>query len=117
MPMDAKKYPPDWRQISKRIRERSAGQCECHGERGLHREHPGPRRCVERQHADGMWMRGRVVLTVAHLNHDPMDCRDENLRAMCQRCHLRYDSKLHVTHARAKRRERLAVRDMFEGKP
>jgi hypothetical protein len=32
------------------------------------------------------------VLTVAHLNHDPQDCRDENLKAFCQRCHLRYDA-------------------------
>lgn len=35
----------------------------------------------------------KVVLTIAHLNHTPEDCRPENLRALCQRCHNRYDAK------------------------
>ena len=34
---------------------------------------------------------GRFVLTVAHLNHRPSDCRAENLRALCAPCHCRYD--------------------------
>jgi hypothetical protein len=34
---------------------------------------------------------GRFVLTVAHLNHIPSDCRPENLRALCAPCHCRYD--------------------------
>lgn len=33
----------------------------------------------------------KVVLTIAHLNHNPADCRDENLRALCQLHHNRYD--------------------------
>jgi len=37
----------------------------------------------------------RVVLTVAHLNHNPKDSRPSNLVAMCQRCHLHYDRELH----------------------
>jgi hypothetical protein len=45
------------------------------------------------------------VLTVAHLNHDPQDNRDENLKAMCQRCHLRYDRDLHAEN-RAKTLDR-----------
>jgi sugar phosphate isomerase/epimerase len=41
-------------------------------------------------------MRGIVViLTVAHLNHDPEDNRDENLNALCQWCHLHYDQAHH----------------------
>jgi hypothetical protein len=29
-----------------------------------------------------------IVLTIAHIeNPDPMDCRPENLAALCQRCH------------------------------
>jgi hypothetical protein len=99
MPYDRSLYPPDWPAISRRIRARAGGQCECTGECGLHRAHPGPRRCVERNGAPAIWAKGRVVLTVAHLNHDPADCRDENLKAMCNRCHLRYDTALHVRHA------------------
>lgn len=31
------------------------------------------------------------MLTVAHLTHNPQDSRPKYLKAMCQRCHLRYD--------------------------
>ena len=104
MPIDYSKYPKDWKLISKRIRDRSGGQCECFGECGLHKDHPDPRRCVERNGDKAKWAKGKVVLTVAHLNHLISDCRDENLKAMCQRCHLRYDSKHHQKNA-AKTRE------------
>ncbi len=92
-------YPSDWREISLRIRERATGRCECVGQCGLHHE----RRCEERHGELAKWARGRVVLTAAHLNHIPADCRDENLRAMCQRCHLRYDQRMHQVHARETR--------------
>jgi hypothetical protein len=44
----------------------------------------------------------KVVLTIAHLNHTPEDCRPENLRALCQRCHNQYDAK-HRAETRKKR--------------
>jgi hypothetical protein len=106
MPFHRDRYPEDWEEVSAAIRERSGGQCECEGECGLHRTHPGPRRCEERNGEKATWAKGKVVLTVAHLNHDPMDCRPENLKAMCQRCHLRYDSKHHMKNAAATRRRR-----------
>ena len=37
----------------------------------------------------------RIVLTVAHLNHVSGDDRDENLKALCQGSHLRYDLGKH----------------------
>lgn len=37
----------------------------------------------------------RVVLTIAHLNHVAGDDRDENLKALCQWCHLHYDADHH----------------------
>jgi hypothetical protein len=45
-----------------------------------------------------------IVLTVAHLNHTPGDDRDENLKAMCQWCHLNYD-KEHHRETRAARKD------------
>lgn len=51
-----------------------------------------------------------VILTTAHLGaphpdgtpgdkHDKMDCRPENLMAMCQRCHLLFDADEHKANA------------------
>jgi hypothetical protein len=98
------KYPKDWKAISNRIRfERAQGQCECQGECGLHKTTPGPRRCTEKHGESAKWANGKVILTVAHLNHTEEDCRDENLKAMCQRCHLRYDTKHHSANAAATR--------------
>jgi hypothetical protein len=41
----------------------------------------------------------KCVLTVAHLDHQPENCAEDNLRAMCQGCHNRYD----VPHRRQTR--------------
>lgn len=74
------KYPSDWAAISRRIRfERAGNVCEVDG-------------CGARNYEAHPITGSRVVLTVAHLNHEPSDCRDENLMAMCQRCHNRYDA-------------------------
>ena len=65
----------------------------------------------------------RVVLTVHHIGaaypdgspgdpHDKMDCRDENLVALCQRCHLLADREFHKANRRRtmarKKTERMA---------
>lgn len=105
------KYPANWKQISDRIRfDRAGGQCECIGECGLHQTNPGPRRCTEKHGANAQWAKGRIVLTTAHLNHIETDCRDENLKAMCQRCHLRYDAKHHQANAAATRESKKGPR-------
>ncbi len=36
-----------------------------------------------------------IVLTVAHLDHDITNNSDDNLKALCQRCHLNYDLEHH----------------------
>lgn len=46
----------------------------------------------------------KIVLTVAHLNHDPSDMREDNLAALCQWCHLHYDQQHHAA-TRAKRKD------------
>lgn len=80
-------YPENWEEISLKIRKRSKGQCECEGFCGLHRG----RRCEEKNGEKAKWAAGKVMLTVAHMTHNPRDCRPKYLKAMCQRCHLRYD--------------------------
>jgi hypothetical protein len=55
-----------------------------------------------------------VVLTVAHLNHMPEDCSDENLLAMCQRCHNAYDAPMRRAGIVARRRAAAALGDFFK---
>lgn len=100
MPMDRKRYPSDWEQISLRIRfERAGGVCEWCGA-VLGQPHP----------ITG----SKVVLSVHHIGvakpdgtpgdpHDKMDCREENLAALCQRCHFIADMPLHIVSARITR--------------
>lgn len=79
MPIDPNKYPPDWKAISSRIRFiRARNRCEnCNAEN--YKPHPTTGK--------------NVVLTVAHLNRDTADNRDENLKALCQNCHFEHDRK------------------------
>lgn len=96
------RYPADWKAISLRIRfERAGGRCEftdpATGERctALHGE-PHP--------ITG----SKVVLTTAHLNHQPEDCSEGNLKAGCQRCHLAHDREHHATTRRERAEKRKA---------
>lgn len=97
-PENRARYPKDWADISLRIRvDRAGGRCECHGECGrpsAHLDIDG--RCQNRNGKPAVGTGSRVVLTVAHLNHTPEDCTDDNLAAMCQGCHLHYDRDHHA---------------------
>ncbi len=55
----------------------------------------------------------RIVLTVAHLDHQPENCARDNLKALCQRCHLRYDAAHHARNSAATRAARRALGDLF----
>lgn len=101
MPWDRSRYPADWEAIVARVRARSGDQCECQGECG--RRHGG--RCAARQ-GEPTRSGGPVVLTTAHLDHDPAGADEARLRHLCQRCHLTLDAGLHAQHARETRRRR-----------
>jgi hypothetical protein len=118
-PENRKRYPPNWKEISKDIRfNRAKNRCEV---------------CGVKNYAVGYWEDGKfcptggniihdsagrgelpfkeakelvnhcndwcddnlivIVLTVAHLDHKPENCDYSNLKAMCQKCHNKYDSK------------------------
>ena len=51
---------------------------------------------VDRWEAQWLWNTGvehivYIVLTVAHIDHDEVNCDDKNLAALCQMCHNRHD--------------------------
>lgn len=47
--------------------------------------------------------RGEGVCECTGDKHDKMDVREENLKGMCQRCHLLFDLDDHIAHARTTR--------------
>ena len=97
-------YPPNWKEIVSKVRERAKDRCECTGQCGLHKTTGGPRRCEEKHRQKAKWARGVVILTTAHLCHDSQ-CSDlSHLILACNRCHLRIDLEQHMTNAAETRR-------------
>lgn len=134
-PENLARYPDDWQRIRGEILERARFCCEWCGKPngadvevlecgawrlpgGLETHHPDPelperwaqleRPRYHRQRLDMEWASARlvrVVLTVAHLDHVPEHCEPRNLRALCQRCHNRYDTPHRVRSRRAQARK------------
>lgn len=136
------RYPADWKStIVPAVRERSGNRCEtpeCRvrngelggrlpdgtflkaeptGDNGLRLTWPAP--------GDYAWCRKgrrreilrviRIVLTVAHLDHDDLETRDiSRMRHWCQRCHNSYDAKARAAGIKARRRAAAAVGDLFK---
>lgn len=80
-PENRKRYPADWKQIRRRILDRAGNRCEFCGVENHSLRKNGNGKLV------------KIVLTIAHLDHTPENCSPDNLRALCQRCHNRYDAK------------------------
>lgn len=104
-PENRARYPANWKAISLAVREAAAWRCEGST------DFPNCRAAQGEPHPD---TGSKVVLTVAHLDHQPENCARANLRAMCQRCHLNYDRDHHARTRAATRREGKAVGDLLE---
>lgn len=95
-PIHYRDYPKDWPTIRARILHRAEYACE--GSPAF----PGCRALYGQPHpVTG----SKVVLTIAHLDHDTAHNDDTNLKAWCQRCHLNYDAHHH-------RRSRCAEKEL-----
>jgi 5-methylcytosine-specific restriction endonuclease McrA len=109
-------YGAAWRATRKRILARAEGRCEfcdvadraviVRGPGGFWSVLGGAWRDAKGEDVDGLrvplarqWT-VEVILSCAHLNHVAGDDRDDNLAALCQRCHLVYDARLHYAGAR-----------------
>lgn len=105
-----REYPQNWKEISRAIIAREGGYCAwCNNQNG------------KPHHITG----SIVVLTVHHLGvekpgnqpgdrHDKFDCRDENLVALCQRCHLWADQASHIARAKETRRRKQIEKGQIE---
>jgi hypothetical protein len=99
MAFNPKEYPSNWKEIVSYVRQRSGDRCEgsylypdCRAINGL--PHP-----VTGSH---------VVLTTAHFpDRTKTNCDLNNLRHLCQRCHLAIDREYHVRKRKENRAKRL----------
>lgn len=103
-PENKARYPKDWPAISRRVRERSGQRCE--GSPAF----PDCRAVNGEPHPE---TGSRVVLTVAHLDHQPENCEDANLKAWCQRCHNVYDLPMRRSGIASRARAMCADADLF----
>lgn len=99
MPFHAKRYPPNWKEVSQRIRQRAQQRCEF---------------CGAQNYAPHPVTGSKVVLTVAHLDHDTAHNSDDNLKALCQRCHLAYDAKMHAVNSAKTRKQKQVANGQME---
>lgn len=125
MPCDYSKYPKNWKEIRARILERDFNCCkECgvyNGRIGYRDEkehfHPIEKSFAGDMEADDARRDGfkviKIVLTVAHLDHDITNNADENLAALCQLHHLRHDIQQHKANSRATRNKNKGLQSMF----
>ena len=99
-PENRKLYPKNWKEIRKQILERANNKCEFCGVENYaegYRDKNG--NFIEsigmQQEADMLDGEKiiRIVLTIAHLDHDPTNNSPNNLRALCQKCHNTYDKE------------------------
>lgn len=118
MPYDVTQYHPDWAWIREQILDQADRRCEWCG-----LAHDSYAVVI-----DGRWVPiaewldaggwdvfgsprvVRVLLTIAHLDHDHRNDEPGNLRALCQRCHLGHDRPEHLRRRIANlRRRRVAA--------
>lgn len=122
---DKSKYPKNWREIRFRILERDKCRCKiC----GVVNGDIGYRDKKEKWHkiensfqgdvdADDARRDGyriiKIVLTIAHLDHDVSNNDDSNLAALCQLHHLRHDIKQHKKNSRETRDKKRGLQKLF----
>lgn len=124
MPINYKNYPPEWKTVIRpAILKRAGDKCEFCGvenKKWIFRCKWDGYECY--QDSDGglffaenskkidnnteFWdleplgkdKAIKVVLIIAHLDHDVTNNDYSNLKALCQRCHLRHDAKFHSSN-------------------
>jgi hypothetical protein len=114
-PENKHRYPKNWPEIRERTRQRAGNKCEqckvqnhsfiCRGRWNgidVYQDDNGAifsaadGRIITQNYVgdlEGNVRFIKVVCTTAHLDHNPENNVDTNLRFWCQRCHNRYDRK------------------------
>jgi 5-methylcytosine-specific restriction endonuclease McrA len=124
MPIDYKKYPSNWKsEIRPNILKRAKNCCEkcglknyTYGFRDLSGKFYSTHYILNRFEITGLDFFDdilshhidkigkvkapiKIVLTIAHLDHDISNNCPTNLKALCQKCHLSHDAEHHKKNA------------------
>lgn len=102
-PENKKLYPQNWKRIREKILQRAKNKCEFCGVEnyaiGYRDENGKFIELVELEKQNAALFDGKklikIVLTIAHLDHNPQNNKESNLKALCQKCHLNYDLEHH----------------------
>lgn len=124
MPINYDNYPPNWKtEIRPRILLRANNCCEeCGIENGsVVHSFKENGKTVWRFLRYPEWVelgepkKVKVVLTIAHLDHDEEnhDVKDERLKAMCQLCHLTYDAEEKKKRRTIKSKKPVKINDVI----
>lgn len=97
-PDQAGLYPAAWFEIAQAVK--LAADWTCVGS-------PAYPECRARHGEPHPVTGAKVIITVGHLDHNPANCADANLRAWCQRCHLTYDAETHALVSMTRKQRQL----------
>lgn len=135
MPIDYKKYPPNWKTEIRPLILARAGNCcefckaknhelyirgvwygcECYQDMdgNIYASTDGDR--IGESYVGDVANHTtkdtsvRIVLTIAHLDHDVKNNDFSNLKALCQKCHLNYDHKHHMKNSSETRKRKKGI--------
>jgi hypothetical protein len=96
-------HSKEWKAFRAFILHRAANRCE-----GTP-QHPDCRAQNGDRHPE---TGGKVVLTIAHMDHDETHADPSRCRALCQRCHNKWDAPHRVKNARITRRRKASQVDI-----
>lgn len=137
MPCDYSKYPANWKGIRAAVLAREQHCCkECgvknyeEGYRAVNGDFYSNEYIMDAldKHGDDLFdnvlsncytKKGeptksiRIVLTVAHLDHDVNNNEMDNLAALCQYHHLKHDREHHRTNAKATISKKKGLQELF----
>ena len=111
MPINYKEYPKNWKtEIRPSILDRANNCCEFCGVKNhavIHRFGKGindfeywPEGMMSEVWSLEKKKSTKIILTIAHLDNDKLNhnVNLDRLKALCQKCHLQYDIKHHVSN-------------------
>lgn len=122
MPMNRSLYPANWEAIAFEVKDRANWRCE---ECGKPCRRPGVKwddfvgdlltndpgdwheKTCDEVNGELVQKPQRFTLTTAHMDHNPENCTEGNLKALCSVCHLRYDKDLHRNNRAASKAKKL----------